>query len=254
LVRGNAEGTGFASTGARMNLRTFASTVVGVALAAAAGAGCGNSGPPSLQTAFEQVVRTDQPRIVEISSPDSIGSGVVFDNHGDIVTNAHVVGTATRFEVTQTAGTAPLPARLVGISPSHDLAVIRVTSHASDLQPVTWADSAKAQVGEWVMAMGTPYGLADTVTQGIVSATSRAVEETPETGAKTVVLSHTIQTSADINPGNSGGGLVDLNGDVVGIPTLELTDPQLGGPAAGIGFAIPSNTVVSVARQLIAAR
>ena len=185
--------------------------------------------------------------------PDgSIGSGVVFDDKGDIVTNAHVVGTATKFQVTQIAGTAPLPARLVAVSAAHDLAVIRVTSDVGRLKPVTWADSAKAQVGEWVLAMGTPYGLADTVTQGIVSATSRAVQETSDTGAKPVVLPHAIQTSAAINPGNSGGGLVDLNGDVLGIPTLGLVDPQLGGPVAGIGFAIPSNTVVSVARQLIA--
>jgi putative serine protease PepD len=194
----------------------------------------------------------DLPRIVEIQTPDgSIGSGVVFDDKGDVVTNAHVVGTATRFEVTQTAGTAPLPARLVGVSPAHDLAVIRVTSDAEDLKPVTWADSAKAQVGEVVLAMGTPYGLADTVTQGIVSATSRTVEETSDTGGKPIVIPNAIQTSADINPGNSGGGLVDLDGHVLGIPTLELTDPQLGGAAAGLGFAIPSNTVVSVARQLM---
>ena len=176
----------------------------------------------------------------------------MFDDKGDIVTNAHVVGTENKFQVTQKAGTAPLPARLVAVSAAHDLAVIRVTSDVGRLKPVTWADSGKAQVGEWVLAMGTPYGLADTVTQGIVSATSRAVQETSETGAKPVVLPHAIQTSATINPGNSGGGLVDLNGDVLGIPTLGLVDPELGGPVAGIGFAIPSNTVVSVARQLIA--
>jgi putative serine protease PepD len=142
----------------------------------------------------------DLPRIVEISTPDSIGSGVV----------------STTFQVTQTAGTAPLAARLVGVSPAHDLAVIRVTRDAGRLKPVTWADSAKAQVGDWVLAMA-------------------------------------IQTSADINPGNSGGGLVDLEGHVLGIPTLELVDPQIGVAAAGLGFAIPSNTVVSVARHLIAA-
>ncbi len=191
----------------------------------------------------------DLAKVVEIQVPDgSLGSGVVFDDKGDIVTNAHVVGTSTRFEVTQTAGTAPLPARLIGVSPAHDLAVIRVTTDANRLKPVTWADSANAQVGEWVLAMGTPFGLADTVTQGIVSATTRSVQES---GTKPlVIIPNAIQTSADINPGNSGGGLVDLNGAVLGIPTLDLVDPQLGA-IPGIGFAIPSNTVVSVARQLI---
>ena len=234
-----------------MNLRRLIAAALAGGMVAA-GAACG-SGSPSLQTAFERVVRIDKPRIVEISAPDgSIGSGVVFDDKGDIVTNAHVVGTETKFQVTQIAGTAPLPARLVGVSAAHDLAVIRVTSDVGRLKPVTWADSAKAQVGEWVLAMGTPYGLADTVTQGIVSETSRSVQETSQTGAKPVVLPHAIQTSATVNPGNSGGGLVDLNGDVLGIPTLGLVDPELGGAVAGIGFAIPSNTVVRVGRQLIA--
>lgn len=209
---------------------------------------CGSS-PPPLQDAFQQVARENLAKIVEIQLPDgSLGSGVVFDDKGDIVTNAHVVGTSAAFEVTQTVGTAPLPARLVGVSPVHDLAVIRVTKDAEDLRPVTWADSTKAQVGEWVLAMGTPFGFADTVTQGIVSATNRSVQES-ET-KPVIVITGAIQTSADVNPGNSGGGLVDLNGDVLGMPTLDLVDPQLGA-IPGIGFAIPSNTVVSVARRLI---
>lgn len=151
-------------------------TLLGVlALAAAGMTACGGSSLP-IQDSAEQVVRLDEPKIVEIQAPDgSIGSGVVFDDQGDIVTNAHVVGRAAKFEVTQTAGTAPLPARLIGVSPSRDLAVIRVTKDAGRLHPVTWADSANVQVGEWVLAMGTPFGLADTVTQGIVSATNRSV-------------------------------------------------------------------------------
>jgi len=185
--------------------------------------------------------------------PDgSIGSGVVFDDKGDIVTNAHVVGTAKMFAVTLTAGTAAFPARLVGVNRREDLAVIRVTRDADHLQPVTWADSNDAQVGEVVLAMGTPLGLADTVTQGIVSATNRTAYELSRSGGKPLAIRHAIQTTADINPGNSGGGLVDLEGDVLGIPTLEVTDPELGGPAAGLGFAIPSNTVVIVAETLIA--
>jgi S1-C subfamily serine protease len=220
------------------------------AVMGASACGSSGSGSPPLQSSFEEVVRTNLPRIVEIQSGNSTGSGVVFDSKGDIVTNAHVVGTAKRFVVTQTAGHAPLQARLVGVSGGRDLAVIRVTSGAARLPPVKWADSSKAQVGEIVLAMGTPYGLADTVTQGVISATGRRVEERGVKGAKHVTFS-ALQTSADINPGNSGGGLVDLNGQVLGIPTLELMDPDFGGAAAGIGFAIPSNTVTSVARQII---
>jgi putative serine protease PepD len=213
---------------------------------------CSSSSSPPLQTSFEHMVKVVEPSIVEIQAPDgTIGSGVTVDDKGDIVTNAHVVGAAKKFEVTQTAGTKPLPARLVGVSPSHDLAVIQVTIGAQNLKPVHWADSSKAQVGEVVLAMGTPYGLADTVTQGVVSALDRTIREESDPGTKPVTIDGAIQTSADINPGNSGGGLVDLNGDVLGIPTLEATDPQLGGAAAGIGFAIPSNTVITVARQLI---
>ena len=99
--------------------------------------------------------------------------------------------------------------------------------------------------------MGTPYGLADTVTQGVVSATGRTFEEPAHNGAK-LWRSPAPSGPADINPGNSGGGLVDLNGQVLGIPTLEATNPELGGAAAGIGFAIPGNTVTSVARHIIA--
>ena len=105
------------------------------------------------------------------------------------------------------------------------------------------------RVGEIVLAMGNPLGLTGTVTDGIVSATGRTVSEGEGSSA---VLISAIQTSAAINPGNSGGALVNLAGQVIGIPTLAATSPQLGGAAAGIGFAIPSNTVTSIAGQLIA--
>jgi putative serine protease PepD len=110
--------------------------------------------------------------------------------------------------------------------------------------------SAAVKVGEIVLAMGNPLGLTGTVTDGIVSATGRTVSEGQGSSA---VLISAIQTSAAINPGNSGGALVDLAGQVIGIPTLAAADPQLGGAAAGIGFAIPSDTVTSIAGQLIAA-
>jgi putative serine protease PepD len=118
---------------------------------------------------------------------------------------------------------------------------------ATGLHPAGFADSSQLEVGDVALAIGNPLGLQSSVTEGIVSALGRTVNE--DNG---VALPDVIQTSAPINPGNSGGALVDLQGQVIGIPTLAATDPQLGGgAAAGIGFAIPSNTVRDIAAQLI---
>ena len=117
---------------------------------------------------------------------------------------------------------------------------------SAQLPAATFADSSKLAVGDIVMAIGNPLGLSSSVTDGIVSAVGRTVSE-----GNGVVIPDAIQTSAPINPGNSGGALVDLSGNVVGIPTLAATDPQLGGGAApGIGFAINSNTARDIAQQL----
>jgi S1-C subfamily serine protease len=137
------------------------------------------------------------------------------------------------------------PATLVGIYPQNDIAVVRVSGQKP--HPATFADSSKVQVGEIVLAIGNPLGLRSSVTQGIVSSAGRTVSE-----GNGIVLPSVIQTSAEINPGNSGGALVNLEGAVVGIPTLAATDPEFGGPAPGIGFAIPSNTAKNFASKLIA--
>ena len=134
---------------------------------------------------------------------------------------------------------------LVGSYPANDLAVIKVAS--AGVAPAVFADSTKVRVGQLAIAIGNPLGFRSSVTEGIVSAVQRTVPE--QNG---VVLPHVIQTSAPINPGNSGGALVDINGRVIGIPTLAAADPQLGSTAAGIGFAIPSNTVKDIASQLVA--
>jgi putative serine protease PepD len=128
--------------------------------------------------------------------------------------------------------------------------VIKVTN-PPHLTPARFADSSKLQVGQIVLAMGNPLGLASSATDGIISATGRTVSEPQESGSPGATLPDAIQTSAAINPGNSGGALADLSGRVVGIPTLAAGDPQLGGAAAGIGFAIPSDTVTSIAGQII---
>src|SRR6516164_888670 len=203
-----------------------------------------------LQQDYTTTIRRVLPSVVEITTASGLGSGVVYDTAGHIVTNAHVVGSATSFKVVMAGSARPLPAKLVGSYPPDDLAVIQVTG-ARHLVPARFADSSKLQVGDIVLAMGNPLGLASSVTDGIVSATGRTVSEPQESGSPGATLPDVIQTSAAINPGNSGGALVDLADQVVGIPTLAATDQQLGGAAPGIGFAIPSTIVTNIAGQII---
>jgi putative serine protease PepD len=218
-------------------------------------AGCASDGPAStsasrLQTQYERVVREVLPSVVQITTESSTGSGIVYDNHGDIVTNEHVIGAAKTVRVHESVGNTSLIAKVVGKFAPDDLGVIRVQNDAASLTPARFADSNKAQIGEIVLAMGNPLGLTDSVTQGIVSATGRTVSST-QTSGPSAVIAPAIQTSAAINPGNSGGALVDLNGRVIGIPTLSAQLPGQGGAAPGIGFAIPSDTVRNIADQLI---
>ncbi len=208
-------------------------------------------GGAPLQQDYESTIARALPSVVEISAGRATGSGVVFDRHGDIVTNAHVIGTVKKFEVRISTASKPMKARLVGVFTPDDLAVIKVMKGANALRPVQWADSAKARVGAIVLAMGSPLGLTDSVTQGIVSATGRTVTGPTIPGHPPTVIVDAVQTSAAINPGNSGGALVLLSGRVLGIPTLSALDPQMGKPAEGIGFAIPSNTVRTISKQLI---
>jgi putative serine protease PepD len=203
--------------------------------------------PVSLQQEFVRVVKRASPSVVQIRTPTALGSGVVFDGRGDVVTNAHVLGNSTRFVVTLASGERH-PATVVGKDVGNDLAVIRMTG--GQPRVATFADSSKLEVGDIAIALGNPLGLRSSVTQGIVSAVGRSVSE-----VNGVTLSSVIQTSAEINPGNSGGALVDLSGRVIGIPTLAAVDPQMGGSQApGIGFAIDSNTVRRVAGALIGSR
>ena len=206
-----------------------------------------------LQQDYVSVVARVLPSVVQITTASGLGSGVVFDDKGDIVTNAHVVGSATTFRVQLTSHPAPLPATLVGAYPPDDLAVIHLDQPPAGLAPATFGDSSKLQIGDIVLAMGNPLGLTGSVTDGIVSASGRAVTEPTGGSSPGATLPQAIQTSAAINPGNSGGALVDLAGDVIGVPTLAALDPQTGGSAApGIGFTIPSNLVTDIAGQLVA--
>jgi putative serine protease PepD len=199
----------------------------------------------ALEARFVEVVKAVSPVVVQIRTGEGLGSGVVYDDQGDIVTNNHVIAGTKTFTVTLASGRSHR-ATLVGAFPPEDLAVIRLESATPE--PATFGDSSELQVGQFAFAIGNPLGLRSSVTEGIISSLGRTVSEGPG-GA---VVSSAIQTSAPINPGNSGGALVDLDGDVVGIPTLAALDPNLGGAQApGIGFAIPANTVKRIADQLV---
>ncbi|MEU3855978.1 trypsin-like peptidase domain-containing protein [Streptomyces sp. NPDC028722] len=205
-----------------------------------------------LEGQYLKVIGEVLPSVVQIRASNDLGSGVVYDGDGHIVTNAHVVGSEKTFQVTTAHNQEPLTARLVYSYPEQDLAVIRLDRPPGGLRPAVFGDSEKVQVGQIVLAMGSPLGLSSSVTQGIVSATGRTVSEGSTGGGTGATIANMVQTSAAINPGNSGGALVGLNGRVVGIPTLAATDPDLGGGAApGIGFAIPASMVRTVADQII---
>jgi serine protease Do len=168
----------------------------------------------------------------------SMGSGFIIDGSGIVVTNNHVVEGAEAIQVHLQDGTL-LKAELVGRDPKTDLAVIRVKS-SSPLPTVPFGDSDKARVGEWVIAIGNPFGLGGSVSLGIVSARNRDINAGP--------YDDYIQTDAAINKGNSGGPLFDLNGNVIGINTAIFSP---SGGSVGIGFSVPSNTAKGVVDQLV---
>lgn len=196
-----------------------------------------------------KVADSVKPTIVQInvktSSGGSLGSGIIIDKRGYVVTNNHVVKDGQNIEV-QLASGEKLPAQIRGTDPTDDLAVLQIKP-TRNMPVATLGDSSKVYVGETVMAIGNPLGITQTVTSGIVSALNRIVSE----GSGGAVLPDTIQTDAAINPGNSGGGLVDLNGNVVGVPTLAAIDPEFKTPASGVGFAIPANRVKFIVPQII---
>jgi putative serine protease PepD len=171
------------------------------------------------------------------------GSGWVYDSDGHIVTNDHVVDGATSIKVRFWDGKT-YSATVVGVDKSTDLAVIKVDAPSSELHPLAVGDSTQLQVGDGVVAIGSPFGLEETVTSGIVSALHRAIE-----GQTNFTINDSIQTDAAINHGNSGGPLLNTQGQVVGVNAQIKSD---SGGNEGVGFSIPSATVKTVASQLIA--
>jgi putative serine protease PepD len=171
------------------------------------------------------------------------GSGIVIDKKGDVVTNQHVVDGASTIEVRFADGTKA-SADVVGQDASTDVAVIRVKGvDAAKLQPLTFGDSSKLSVGDGVIAIGSPYGLQGSLTVGVVSALGRSL-----TSPNNHTVKSAIQTDAPINPGNSGGPLLDSQGNVIGMNAQIASE---SGGSTGVGFAIPSNTIRSVADQIL---
>jgi serine protease Do len=165
----------------------------------------------------------------------SLGSGFIIDSNGYIITNNHVVEGAQEITV-KLAGGKEYKAKVVGRDPKTDLALIKISSLFKNLPTLSLGDSDKMRVGDWVLAIGNPFGLEETVTQGIISATGRVIGSGP--------YDNFLQTDAPINPGNSGGPLIDLKGEVIGITTAIVSGGQ------GIGFAVPSNMAKSIVAQL----
>jgi putative serine protease PepD len=178
-------------------------------------------------------------------SSQAEGSGFVYDKRGNIITNQHVVDGATSITVKFWNGKT-YKAHLVGSDSSTDLAVVRVDAPSSLLHPLTLGDSSGVQVGDGVIAIGSPFGLEETVTSGIVSALHRTMD-----APNNYTISDSIQTDAPINHGNSGGPLIDSAGRVIGVNAQIQSD---SGGNDGVGFAIPANTVKSVVSQIVAGK
>ena len=177
------------------------------------------------------------------------GAGVVYDKQGDILTDEHVVSGASQITVNFPDGTKA-PATVVGSDTGADLAVIRVKGvSANELHPLTFGDSSATQVGDSVIAIGSPFGLPGTVTAGIVSALQRTIQAPNQ-----FTIPNAIQTDAPINPGNSGGPLINAAGQVIGLnDQIETnnTNGQGEGSSSGVGFATPSNSDVRIAKEII---
>jgi S1-C subfamily serine protease len=202
---------------------------------------------PTIDKLREQAISRITPVVVEVTNVGKgLGSGVILTRDGYIVTNNHVVSGASNIRVTLSNGKT-VPATLRGYDPIDDLAVIKI-SYGNTLSTVTFGNSDDLKVGEEVLADGNPLGIIQTVTNGIVSALHRVVAEGQNSDGR---IYNAVQTSAAINPGNSGGALINLAGQLVGIPTLTAVDPEFNAPAPGVGFAIPSNRVKDITSQII---
>jgi len=194
--------------------------------------------PSEFSRAFVEAAKRIKPAVVHIKvgTRGATGSGVIVSSDGYVLTNNHVASAANELTVKLADG-RELRARRIGVDPQTDLALIKI--EAQNLPYATLGDSSKLEQGEWVIALGSPFGLEQTMTAGIISAIGRKFNGPYD---------NFIQTDASINPGNSGGALVNMNGEVIGINTSILSR---GGGSEGVGFAIPSNTAKKVKERLL---
>lgn len=202
----------------------------------------------NVETQKEAAIAKVEPAVVELdvrtAQGEAIGSGVIIDANGDIVTNNHVVSGAQTIGAVLSDGKT-VQAQLIGNDAANDLAVVRIAPY-KNMAVAQIGNSSQLKVGQDVLAIGNPLGITQTATTGIVSALNRSVTESAST-----TIANAIQTDASINPGNSGGALINLQGQLIGIPTLGAVDSEFNTPANGVGFAIPSNLVVTVVHQIL---
>lgn len=200
------------------------------------------SAAPSVVFINSSVRRRNFFTLDETEIPSGSGSGFVWDGDGHVVTNFHVIENATSFSVTLHDQTIH-QARVVGMDPSKDIAVLKINAPRESMQPIAVGSSATLQVGQMVLAIGNPFGLDHTLTTGVVSAIGREIK-----AGNGRTITDVIQTDASINPGNSGGPLLDSRGKLIGVNTM-IYSPS--GASVGIGFAVPANTVKRVVPQII---
>jgi len=201
----------------------------------------GNSDEP-----VATVAETIAPSVVRIDTATGTGSGIIYDKNGSVVTNAHVVLGSDTVEIQLADGTRAT-GKVLGSDPAVDIAIVQIVEDL-DFRKATFATLDTVRVGQLAVAIGSPFGLEQSVTAGIVSAVNRAVPTlNVENGSRTVL--EMIQTDAPINPGNSGGALVDRQGRVVGMNTLIRTDGNVEGNL-GVGFAIPTDTIFLVTERI----
>jgi len=207
-----------------------------------------SSSGSTIEAQQESAIAKIEPAVVELvvttTQGEQIGSGVIIDTKGDIVTNYHIVTGKESITAVLYNG-SKVQAQLVGTNTADDLAVVHIQPFAN-MKVAQIGNSSSLVVGQEVLAIGNPLGITETATKGIVSALNRSVTES--TGA---TISNAIQTDAAVNPGNSGGALINLQGQLIGIPTLTAVNTESNTAANGVSFAIPSNLVQSVVQQIL---
>jgi S1-C subfamily serine protease len=233
------------STGSKA---TTSKTIATISTTSSYTSSTSSSSSATIEAQQEAAIAKIEPAVVELEATtvqgQQIGSGVIIDSKGDIVTNYHIVNGEESITAVLYNG-SKVQAQLVGTNTADDLAVVRIQPFAN-MTIAQIGDSSTLVVGQEVLAIGNPLGITETATKGIVSALNRSVTESNGT-----TISNSIQTDAAVNPGNSGGALINLQGQLIGIPTLTAINTESNTVANGVSFAIPSNLVQTVVQQIL---